>query len=213
VAAFLVHRLYSVLGTHSGEDSAKGPIARPAPVSSDDWTQGSENQPMTLAQQQILNELPEDAPTSLEETLIAIARMDQSFDLKKFKEGAADAYEYIVKAYTNGERDILRALLAPPLYENFEFGIQQREEAGQTAFTEIRAIKSTDIIDARLERKTAFLTVKFVAEELSYTENVDGKIIEGSKSRTADLTDIWTFSRDLRSSDPNWILVETRSGE
>ena len=42
-------------------------------------------------------------------------------------------------------------------------------------------------------------------------EEQDGRVIDGDPSTVSTVTDIWTFSRNLRSRDPNWTLVATRS--
>ena len=58
---------------------------------------------------------------------------------------------------------------------------------------------------------TARITVRFAAKVISATKDTGGTVVEGDAARLTDLVDVWTFARDLRTSDPNWRLVETRA--
>lgn len=72
-------------------------------------------------------------------------------------------------------------------------------------------IKAADILEARMNGRAAFVTVKFVSEQVNVTRNRAGEVIDGDPVRVVTITDIWTFARDTRSRDPNWNLVATRS--
>ena len=67
------------------------------------------------------------------------------------------------------------------------------------------------MIEAELQGKTAFLTVKFVSEQVNVTRDTAGEVVDGDPNNVATITDIWTFARNTRSRDPNWTLVATRS--
>ena len=68
-----------------------------------------------------------------------------------------------------------------------------------------------DLLEARMQNRVAFVTAKFVSEQVNVTRNREGEVIEGDPVRVVTITDIWTFARDIRSRDPNWSLVATRS--
>ncbi len=84
-------------------------------------------------------------------------------------------------------------------------------EAKETLETHLVAIKAAEIDEAELNGRTAFVTVKFVSDQVNVTRAADGKIIEGEPDHVVEKTDFWTFARNTRSQDPNWLLVATRS--
>jgi predicted lipid-binding transport protein (Tim44 family) len=62
-----------------------------------------------------------------------------------------------------------------------------------------------------MKAKNANITVKFVSQLISATRNRDGKIVEGDLKKVREVTDIWTFMRDMSSKDPNWKLIATEA--
>ena len=151
----------------------------------------------------------DDSPIGAGLTQIKIA--DHSFEPDQFIEGARAAYEMIVAAFPAGDRDTLKMLLSPEVYQNFSAAIDEREEAGHTMESTIVALKKADIVEAELKDKTAEITVKFVSEMISVTRDSQGENLPGQSPVPREVTDIWTFARDAKSGDPNWLLVETRS--
>ena len=105
----------------------------------------------------------------------------------------------------------MRDLLNNEVYDNFSDAIDQREIKGEVLETAVIGIKSVDILEARVEGRTAFVTVKVVSEQVNATKNKDGLTTDGDESQVSDVLDIWTFARNTRARDPNWTLVETRS--
>ena len=71
------------------------------------------------------------------------------------------------------------------------------------------AFSEAEIIEAELQGKTAFVTLKFVSEQINVTRDAEGEVVDGDPSGVASVTDIWTFARNTRSRDPNWTLVAT----
>jgi predicted lipid-binding transport protein (Tim44 family) len=145
--------------------------------------------------------------------LDAIAREDKSFDGKHFIAGARAAYEMIVTAYAGGDRRTLKNLLSRDVYDGFEAAIQEREAKGETAESRFVSIDKSDITDAELRARTAQITIRFVSQLVSVTRNREGAVIDGSPEKVTDVTDVWTFARDLSSRDPNWKLVATEAGQ
>jgi predicted lipid-binding transport protein (Tim44 family) len=103
----------------------------------------------------------------------------------------------------------LRPLLSDDVFENFSSAIRARQAARQTLETTLVSLDSASIIEARLEGRTAFVTVKFVSQQINVTLNAANEIVDGDPKQIAVLTDIWTFGRSTRSRDPNWALVQT----
>jgi len=145
--------------------------------------------------------------------LDAIAREDKTFDAKHFLTGARAAYEMIVTAYAEGDRRTLKNLLSREVYDGFDAVIRDRESRGETAETRFVSIDKADIIGAELRGRTAQITVRFVSQLVSVTRDRSGSVIDGNADRVTDVTDVWTFARDLASRDPNWKLVATEAGQ
>ena len=136
---------------------------------------------------------------------------DPNFSPDEFCEGAEAAFETVVQAFAAGALKILRSLLNDEVYDNFSAAVKQREEAEEELETTVIGIKSGEILEARLEGRMAFVTVKFQSEQVNVTRDNSGAVVDGDPTQVTDVTDIWTFARNTRARDPNWTLVETRS--
>ena len=149
--------------------------------------------------------------TPLAQGLDAIAAQDSSFDPKHFISGARSAYEMIVLAFANGDRRSLKDLLSSEVYESFEAAIKDREKREQKTETRFVSIDRAELVNADARDRSAQLTVRFVSQMISVTRDKDGTIVDGNPDKVADITDVWTFARDVTSRDPNWKLVGTGS--
>jgi predicted lipid-binding transport protein (Tim44 family) len=145
--------------------------------------------------------------------LDAIVREDPSFDAKHFVEGARSAYEMIVTAYAEGDRRNLKNLLSKDVYDGFDAAIRERETKGETSETRFVSIDKSEITGADQRGRSAQITVRFVSQLVSLTRDRNGAVIEGSPDKVTDVTDVWTFARDVSSRDPNWKLVATEAGQ
>ena len=210
VAAFLVLRLRSVLGRRTGFERPPQPDGRPASFD-----------PRGARPEAAAGELPAPGPgrarrvvpdprTPPGQALARIAATDRSFDPQRFLDGAEAAFGMIVQAFATGDRQTLRALLSDDTYAGFEHAIAAREQAGHTQRTELRAVNEIAIEAADLRGTVADITVRFVTDQINVTTDRNGEVVAGSDAVT-ELTDIWTFQRDLTSSDPTWRLVATHS--
>lgn len=142
--------------------------------------------------------------------LIEIANAERNFDVKKFAEAAQDAFAIIVESFAKGDLDTLRMLLADPVYMAFAKVIAERENKNERAESEIHAIKKAEIIEAKIEKKMAFITIRFTASETSVVYDDQGEILSGHPDKVTEMRDIWVFGRQLRSRDPRWLVHETR---
>ena len=143
--------------------------------------------------------------------LDAIVAADPGFDAKHFVTGARSAYEMIVVAFAEGDRRSLKNLLSRDVYDGFDAAIGEREKRGETVETRFVSIDAADIIAAELKARTAQLTVRFQSKLITATRDGNGNVIDGSADRVTDITDVWTFARDVSSRDPNWKLVATEA--
>lgn len=144
-----------------------------------------------------------------ESGLMDIARADRTFDTLNFLRGAQDAFVMIVEAFAQGDRDTLRPLLAEPVFKAFAQVITERETTGQKASVEIHAVRKSEIVAARMERRDAFVTVRFVADETNVLRDSTDMILHGNPERVTETIDVWTFVRDTKSRTPGWLLIET----
>ena len=145
--------------------------------------------------------------------LDAIVAADADFDVKHFLTGARAAYEMIVNAFAEGDRRALKNLLSREVYDGFETAIGEREKRGETVESRFVSIDNADIAAAELRGRAAQLTVRFSSKLVSVTRDKNGNAIDGNAEKVTDVTDVWTFARDLSSRDPNWKLVATEAGQ
>ncbi len=203
VAGVVLFRLYSVLGRRTGEE-------RPPQEGLNARLGGQENV-VTLPDRAALREpATADRPTDpLQRGLLDIKLADRNFEDDHFVTGAKSAFEMIVTAYAAGDRATLKPLCSEEVFSAFDTGIRTREEAKQkTSFTFV-GFKNAAITHAAFKGRNAEVTVTFDAQYISATLDAAGTVVEGDTKTVRDVTDIWTFARDVRASDPNWILVAT----
>jgi predicted lipid-binding transport protein (Tim44 family) len=145
--------------------------------------------------------------------LDAIAAADPSFDAKHFIAGARAAYEMIVTAFAEGDRRQLRNLLSREVYDGFDAAISERESRGETAETRFVSIDGSIVTAAELRARMAQVTIRFVSKLITATRDRSGNVIDGNAEKVTDVTDVWTFGRDVSSRDPNWKVVATEAGQ
>jgi len=143
--------------------------------------------------------------------LVEIFRSDPTFDPDHFLHGAKAAYEIIVTAFAEGNRRTLKNLLSNEVYDGFSGAIGERERRGEQIDQSFVGIKAADMVEADLKGGVAQLTVKFVSELISATRDRAGVVISGDPKRIREVTDIWTFAREMASRDPNWKLIATQA--
>lgn len=187
ITIFVLFRLYIALGRDDGPPDGR---TRPEP--------GSVPQPAAepvQAPSPVLAPEPEEEPHftgpaagGLEE----IYHADKSFSPRGFLQGARAAYELIVEAFADGNRGELRPMLDDDVYEAWDAAIARREADGSQPWRLLR-IKRADIESAELDGDIARVTVRYEAE-----------LGDGERVKTA--REIWTFMRNVTSSDPNWLL-------
>src|SRR5512143_926411 len=147
----------------------------------------------------------------LGQSLTALMRADPSFDPGHFLDGAKMAYEAIVMAFAEGDDATLKQLLGNDVYEGFARAIRERESRGEKVQSSLVGIDKADIIEAEVKNRTAYVTVKFVSELISVTRDAEDEVVEGDPKKVREVTDIWTFARDIASKNPNWKLVATEA--
>jgi len=207
VAVFLVLRLRSVLGRRTGNERRRAPLLRQSETTGEKVVAfGQRSRPAPPAP---TSAAPPDAVAA---GLAQIREADPGFDPSGFLEGVRAAFEMIVAAFAAGDKAQLRPLLSDEVYTPFVTAIDERNAARETLETRIAQIKSLDIVEAGLSGRMARVTVKLVSEQLNVLRAHDGSVVDGDPDQPIEKTDFWTFARDTRSPDPNWVLEATASG-
>jgi len=107
----------------------------------------------------------------------------------------------------------LRGLLSREVFDGFDTAIADRERRNETAESRFVSIDGSTITAAELRNRTAQITVRFISKLISATRNSAGAVIDGDAEKITDVTDVWTFARDVSSRDPNWKVVATEAGQ
>jgi predicted lipid-binding transport protein (Tim44 family) len=205
IAGFLVLRLRSILGRRTGYERPPQPY-QPQP--------GAPGAPVIDGRAEAPPAVPSravpDPASPLGATLTRMQGVDHGFEPARFLDGAEQAFRMIVEAFAAGNRDSLRNLLSEDTFRGFASAIDAREAAGQTQKTEIKGIHAATIEEADLRGSVASVTVRFVTDQINATESKEGQIVAGTDAVT-EITDVWTFERDLSTRDPAWRLVSARS--
>lgn len=151
------------------------------------------------------------ADPAVEQGLLAILRADSAFDPDHFVNGSKQAYEMIVTAFAEGNRKMLKDLLSREVMEGFNAAITDRERRGEVIDQSFVGISKAGITEAELKNGQAVITVKFESQLISATRDKAGEVIAGDPQKITDVTDYWSFARELASKNPNWKLVATQS--
>jgi len=151
-------------------------------------------------------------PPAIEAGLRDIAAIDRRFDLLTFLEGAKAAYGMVLEAFWRGDKDELKQLCDDDVYQSFATAIDAREAAGETLDNRLIRIEDTVVRSAGLDGRKASIAVSFVADIAAVTRDKDGTMVAGSLDDAIETRDVWVFSRNLDSADPDWLLDETDEG-
>ena len=218
IAVAILLRLRSVLGRRTGNErppfdpvntrEAPMPVpadtAEPPPIDPEAAERAAEANARRIAK-------VAPAGTALNEGLMAIVAADPGFDPDGFLKGGRVAYEMIVGAFAAGDRKTLKPLLSKDVYDSFAAVISERESRGERIESTFVGIEKIEILDAGLKGPAAFVTVKVHCQFITVTRDKAGAVIDGDPAKIVEVVDVWTFSRDTTSRDPNWKLVATEA--
>ena len=201
VFVFVALRLWSVLGRRTGHEQPlpkADTLLTPRPrVALPDAEAASAS-------------LPDHAPAPVAAGgLRTIAQADPQFDAVRFVEGAKSAYAMVLEAFWRGDRATLDRMVDGEVADAFGHAITEREAAGEQLDNRLVSIEQAQIEDARVDGQTAHIRIRFEADVAAVTRDRDGNVIAGSLTDAVPTHDVWTFSRAVRSPDPNWIVTET----
>ena len=199
IAVFLLFRLRAVLGRRTGEERERpNPFDRPPIVPYQPSDLGSYG-----GRPAVVIENDPTLPLSLNAKVAKIHEADPTFDEKHFLAGAKAAFQMIVTAFAAGDLATLRPLLSSHLYGEFGRAISERPNREPVEPIHFAGPVEAEILDAGISGREAHIQVRFGSRQMHAGET------EPPEEETIDL---WCFSRDLSSRDPNWQLIETAVG-
>jgi len=222
LAAFVVWKLRSVLGMRSGtEKPRRNPFVKGTPGGFEARRDAAGRpeialpgaaEPQAAAPPKGDKWKPFAEPGSSAWTgLDAIAAADPNFAIQPFAAGAKAAYEMIITAFAGGNRQVLRNLLSPEVYQGFAAALDEREKRGHKLTTTFVSIDKVTITEAMLQGRTAKIKIHFTSQMTNATHDASGNVVEGDPDKVVKVDDIWTFARDTGSRDPNWKLCATET--
>ena len=193
IAIFLGLRLRSVLGKRTGFEQ--------------DFSREQQNQeaadPSSLA--------PAEVTTLTGDGVSAVMSADPSFSEKEFVKGASAAYGMILNAFAEGDLETLKTLLGYEMNISFADAVRERQKADETLAIDLQSIDRAVISSAKLRDGVASLVVEFTSRQQRLLKSSDGSVIDGDAETVEIFIDLWTFERDISSTDPTWLLVETET--
>ena len=181
IAGFIILRLRSILGRKTGHESKVYP--------------GFDDSKFSIPKNEV-------KPVKQNHEIL------EGKDRKEFLKGAELAYETILTSFASGDLIKFKSLLTSTMNNNFSGAIDSRnKEKIKSEFTFI-GIKESSVEKYEKVKDDLFTTVKFIAEVISVKKDKDNKIIEGNPDKIKFVTDIWKFTRNIKSKSPNWYLAE-----
>jgi predicted lipid-binding transport protein (Tim44 family) len=211
IAAFLLYRLRSVIGTKTGHQNPSDYFGN----GTGDAVGGPDNvvrlpSARDEGPEALLEGLVEpDSPQA--EALTAMIHAEPGFEPREFVDGAKQAYEMILMAFEGGDTDTLRQFLADDVYNGFAEVIQRRDEENLTVEARFIGVRDAKVVDAMFTEsdQVGEITLRFVGEMVTVVRNAQHEVVEGDPTESQKSIDVWTFGRQMGASDPNWRLVAT----
>ncbi len=206
VAIFIINRLRNTLGKKTGNEHdiaekftrRKSELKESSPdrVSKANFEEVNQENP-----KQIFHENP-----GISNVLSKIHRIDPSFKVDEFINGAKKAFEFIINKYSDENIKPLKKLLSADIFKMFDRQINNRAKKNENLDVSIIGIKEAKIEDVTLKSNVASIKVKFSSEQVQVIKDDKGKIISGDGNQILSIVESWFFSKDLKRKDPNWIL-------
>lgn len=206
ITAYLLYRLWMVLGQETDEDQHR----RDKNLLEIE----AENNIVQLPIKQSRTDLAsfeEGLKPGAMAGLQTLKAADPQFDLNFFMAGAKSAYEMIIAAFAEGDKETLKQLLTRKVFAQFEAAIEDRLLNKLQLETVIESFDRIDIDSIDLLDRQATIAVRFRTSQVRLTKDEAGTIIDNPAKISTSITDIWTFTRNIDADDPTWYLGATRS--
>lgn len=206
IAVFIINRLRNSLGKKTGNETD---IAQKFSQKPSKFTESNPDKEIERSK----NEVKEPKNiilhknSSINEKLNSIVKVDPSFTVENFIDGAKKAFEYILVKYSENDLKSLKGLLAPQILTNFTDQIKARQKQKQILGITILKIDEPEIIDVSvIKNKLCFIKLEFKSQQVQTTKDSNNKIIDGNDNLILNISELWTFSKEIKNKNPNWVL-------
>ncbi len=213
IAGFIALRLRNTLGKDVGHRPENPSNARPTShdvddrvVSINDAIRGNDTpiKPILTKDAQF-----EKLQEPIKSKISDIKSIDSSFSVDEFLKGAKGAFEWVTKAFNDGDKPTLKQLMSAEIYKEFEQVIAERAKDNTYPETTLVSIDSVEITEVETTKTHHHITVNFSTSQVHIVKNEQGEVIAGNVSHTTHVEDEWVFERSVKSRDPNWTIIDT----
>ena len=204
LSAFIIYKLVDILG----REEVRGETEWIESITHLFGKKDSEPQKAKDADFEVIP--PEEAslPSNIRTIFETLRKEDKGFNAKFFIDGVKKAFEMIVDAVNNYHVDVLKELLNRSLYQSFNSELRKRFSEGPKYEVTLVKIKNVEILDAYIKGEMVYIKVKIDSQQIILTKDKDGKVIDGKADEILDISDIWTFWKEVKGKD-YWELVKT----
>lgn len=207
IAIFIINRLRNVLGKKTGNEAD---IAEKFSQKTSKFTESNPDKEV-LENNNALKNPPDNNVYHKDKTtnkiLKDVMKLNPAFNVDDFIDGAKKAFEFILTNYALNESKTLKPLLSKSIFDDFSEQIKDRVKNGNSLAITILSIDDPDILNAKLDKKNnCEISLEFKSQQVQTTKNKKGDVIEGNDNLILSISEIWTFSKNIKSKDPNWIL-------
>jgi len=161
-------------------------------------------------EENIQNTFPHDISETKSKNDLNVVSFDER-SKNEFINGAKVAYETIITNFAKGQLKDIKSLLDQNVYKQFDDAIKDRKAKNISSETTFIGVNSAEIKKHNKNKNILEVTVEFVSEIISCMKDKDNKVISGDPETVKKVHDIWKFSKDIRSSNPNWFLIDTQA--
>ena len=206
IAIFIINRLRNSLGKKTGNETD---IAQKFSQKPSKFTESNPDKEIEKSKNQVkeAKNIILHKNSSINEKLNNIVKVDPSFTVENYIDGAKKAFEYILVKYSENDLKSLKDLLAPQILNNFTDQIKVRQKQKQILGITILKIDDPEIIDVSIvKNKQCFIKLEFKSQQVQTTKDSNNKVIDGNDNLILNISELWTFSKEIKNKNPNWIL-------
>jgi len=207
IAVFIINRLRNVLGKKTGNenDIVEKFTQRKSSFKESDPDETS-NKKLKNKEDSLENKVFH-SDNSINNSIKQILKVDPNFDIESFYNGAKRAFEFILTEYSKNNIKSLDKIISKNIKFAFDEQIKQRQKRSENLEITVISVKEPILQDVSIKNKSiAVAKIHFDSEQVQITKNKDGDIIEGDPNQILSIKENWTFSKNLKTADPNWTL-------
>ncbi len=217
VALFLGIKLFSVLGRKESDEDIRKIITKHEQASAGklaDLAAQANKKPALLKpvasndqekQEEVIDEIS--YSDEIKAILQNIKKADTSFEVNNFVYGAKAAFEMVMKAFSENDKNTLKMLLVPHIYDVLERKIDSNISSAITEQKSIVAIDAKEITAAQFANNVVKLRLNFMSEQINIVKDANGNVISGGATKIEVVEDSWEFERNIKSPNPNWLIT------